>query len=344
MNLAAAPSYAHLAALTDATGVFEHAEFDIPRRSHGYCVDDVARALIVAVREPDQTPGLASLTETSLRFLEAAVVPTGAAHNRMAVDGAWSDEPGIGDWWGRALWALGIASAQAESTFTRMRARHLFHRGTVADSPHLKAMAFAGLGAAAVVQARPNDLPAFAMLSRAVDAVPAADPLESGDWPWPQPRLTYANAAVAELLIAAGPLLRRPALLRRGLDLLEFLLAAETVDGHLSVTGSNGRGPGEAGPQFDQQPIEVAAMADACARAFDATGDPRWVAAVELCWGWFLGANDSGTVMVDLASGAGYDGLERAGRNENRGAESTLAALSTLQQVRRIRAAVPLAA
>ena len=53
-------------------------------------------------------------------------------------------------------------------------------------------------------------------------------------------------------------------------------------------------------------------------------------------WAWFEGDNDSATVMYDYATGAGFDGLERDGRNENRGAESTLAALSTYQQARRL--------
>jgi hypothetical protein len=88
--------------------------------------------------------------------------------------------------------------------------------------------------------------------------------------------------------------------------------------------------------QFDQQPIEVAALADACARAFDITADPAWREGVASAWGWFLGDNDASTAMFDPASGAGFDGLEAGGRNENRGAESTLAALSTYQQARRL--------
>ena len=95
-----------------------------------------------------------------------------------------------------------------------------------------------------------------------------------------------------------------------------------------------GRGPGEAGPAFDQQPIEVAALADACARAYLIAGRPRWVEGCELAAGWFLGVNDSGTPMHDPTTGGGFDGLQHDGRNENQGAESTLALLSTLQQAR----------
>ena len=106
--------------------------------------------------------------------------------------------------------------------------------------------------------------------------------------------------------------------------------------GHLSVTGTGGRAPGETAAQFDQQPIEVAAIADAAARAHDVTGDSRWLPPVRASWAWFLGDNDTGVPMVDLTTGAGFDGLQREGRNDNRGAESTLAAISTHQQARRL--------
>ena len=82
-----------------------------------------------------------------------------------------------------------------------------------------------------------------------------------------KPRLTYANATLPEAMIAAGTALDRPELLRRGLELLGWLLARETRQGHLSVTPVGGSGPDDDGPGFDQQPIEVAALADACARA-----------------------------------------------------------------------------
>ena len=74
----------------DEHGIFEHALFDVPRRSEGYCVDDVARALIVLVREPDRTPELDAHAETCLAFLEDAVDVDGRVHNRMAAGGGWT--------------------------------------------------------------------------------------------------------------------------------------------------------------------------------------------------------------------------------------------------------------
>lgn len=326
-----APSYAHLVRLSTDIGVFEHALRDAPRIEHGYCVDDVARALTVVVREPEQTPELAALTETYLRFLESAVAPDGRVHNRMDAGGRWSDAPTVGDWWGRAAGALGFAAAHASQPFHRTRATYAFLRVAQQRSPDVRASAFAVLGAADVLSARPDADAARALLDTAVANIPTAP---SPGWDWPEARLRYANATLCEALIAGGSALDRVDLLDRGLAMLAFLLRVERGVAGLSLTGSGGRGPDEPGPLWDQQAIEAAALADACARAFDVTLDPRWRDGVTSAWAWFLGDNDAGVPMYDPASGAGYDGLEPGGRNDNRGAESTLAALSTLQHAR----------
>jgi len=326
------PTLDHLVSLTDEVGLFEHARGSEPRREHGYCVDDVGRALLVCVREPETTLIVSALTELYLRFLESAIAADGRSHNRRSADGAWTDEPGDGDWWGRAAWGLGVAASRAPSALTRTRARNAVLQLAMARSPHPRAMTFAALGAGELVLAGDRDPALPALLRDGLAVIPDSSP----GWGWPEPRLRYGNASVAEALILGGAALNDAALTARGLAALDALLRLETRDGHLSVTGTAGRAPGDAGAQFDQQPIEVAAIADAAARAFDVTGDPRWLEPVRLAWAWFLGDNDSGVPMVHLASGAGFDGLERDGRNDNRGAESTLAALSTHQQARRL--------
>jgi len=332
------PRFDHLRALTDHNGLFEHAQFDVPRRDHGYCVDDVSRALIVVGREPEQTADLAELAETYLRFLEGAVGLDGLAHNRMRADGTWADERAMGDWWGRLLWALGTTAAHAPDASSRDRALRAFHRAAQQRTPDRRTIAFAALGAAEVVAVMPADRAARGIL---LDLVAAVPPTQDPIWPWPEGRLEYANAVIPEALIAAGEALGDTAVTERGLHLLAFLLALETTGDRLSVTGSAGRGPGEQGPLFDQQSIEVAALADACARAFATTGDTGWIAAITMSWAWFTGLNDSEASMFDDETGAGFDGLMIGGRNENRGAESTLAALSTYQQARRAGRLVP---
>ena len=329
---AATLPFDHLARLTDARGVFEHADHDVPRREHGYCLDDVARALLVLVREPDPSPLVAELTETSLRFVEAAIEPLGRAHNRMNVSGEWTDEPTTDDWWGRAVGALGIAATAAPLPLTRARAMRAFLRAVTQHSVEVRAMAFALPGAAAVLQARPGSEAARRLVTTGLAVIPQG----TADWGWIEPRLRYGNASLVDALLAAGHVLSDQELVDRALRRLDALVTIESRDGHLSVTGPGGRDAGDTDPQFDQQPIEVAAIADASARAFELTRDPHWRRVVGQARDWFLGDNDSGAMMVDLDTGAGFDGLERSGRNENRGAESTLAALSTFQHARAI--------
>ena len=109
---------------------------------------------------------------------------------------------------------------------------------------------------------------------------------------------------------------------------------ARSSQGHLSVTPVGGSGPDDRGPRFDQQPIEVAALADACARAQTVDGDRRWADGITAAANWFLGDNDGGVVMWDLNTGGAFDGLEVCGANRNQGTESTLALLSTMQHAR----------
>jgi hypothetical protein len=325
-------SFAHLLALTDGRGVFEHARLAEPRTEHGYCLDDVARALAVVVREPAPSPLLEQVTDTYLRFVEQAITAGGEAHNRMNIAGEWTDEPGTGDWWGRAVGALGATVASAPHPAMRIRASHALQRALTRRPENVRTWAFATLGAADLYAARPASASARQLIADAVEKLPSEP---RADWDWPEERMRYANATLPEALIAAGIALGRDAVVQRGLQMLESLLAVELRDGHLSVVGHHGRGPGEQGPSFDQQPIEVAAMADACARAFRVTREPRWREGVRAAWAWFDGDNDGQISMVD-ESGGGYDGLEADGRNENRGAESTLAALGTFQRAREL--------
>ncbi|HEV3173842.1 MAG TPA: glycosyltransferase [Actinocrinis sp.] len=311
----------------------EHALGAAPRLEHGYCVDDAARAVVLLCREPSPSAAVAALAGRYTVFLVRAQGPGGAFHNRLGYDGQWHDEPGTGDWWGRALWGIGTAAARGPD-WIRAAALSCFDSGAGLRPPHVRAMAFAAFGAAQVLAAYPAHRAARELLADAAAAIGTDGP--DSAWPWPQERLHYANAALPQVLISAGDLLGDPAMKERGLRLLDWLLETESVAGHLSPTPVGGRSPGDERPGFDQQPIEIATLADACACALAVTGDPRWARGIELAAAWFEGENDVRAPMRDPATGGGYDGLTPTGPNGNQGAESTLALLSTLQHHRRL--------
>ena len=327
------PSFGHVLSISDDIGIFEHADHAEPRREHGYCTDDVARLLIVAVREPDRSQAVREVSRTAYRFLAASQSTTGRTRNRRSVNGRWQGRYGVEDCWGRSVWAFGTAARRAPEDWMRAGAMSYFNHGVKQRSPHRRAMAFAALGAAEVSECDHRHLRARDLLA---DAVTTIGPLSTDKtWPWPEPRLSYANAALPESLIAAGHLLDRPDVLDDGLMLLRWLLEHETADGHLSPTPVGGSGRNDIAPQFDQQPIEVAALADACARAHAVTGDDDWQRGVDLAIDWFAGSNDVAAVMRDTETHGGYDGLTPTGPNLNQGAESTLALISTLQHAPR---------
>jgi hypothetical protein len=323
------PRFDHLVALTDRFGTFEHAEHATPRREHGYCVDDVARVLVVSAREPHPNASVRSLAQGSLAFVGDAMGPHGTCRNRRSADGSWTTVDSTEDCWGRSLWGLGTAAASMQFAIAGP-ALALFERGAEQRSQYPRAMAFAALGAAAVLGVDPTNAAALTLLRDAADAMLA--PSEDPEWPWPEPRLYYANALLPDAMIAVGVALERPDLVTRGLELLGWLLARETRDGHLSVTPASGSGPGDVGPSFDQQPIEVATMADACARALSVDDSPQWLNGIRMANAWFDADNDAKVMMWDPVTGGGFDGLHADVANLNQGAESTLALVSTRQQ------------
>ena len=328
------PSFAHLERMTDECATFEHADHSSPRREHGYCTDDMARVLVVASREPEPSEPVRDLAAKALLFVAQAQGEAGDCLNRRDHQGRWSGHYSVEDCWGRSLWGLGTAAAHSPEERVRQVALAHFERGARQRSPWARSMAFAALGAYEVTVAHPGNRAALDLLGAAAEVVGRVDGASS--WFWPEPRLRYANAVIPDSMMAAGAALGRQSLVDRGAALLAWLLDHETNDGHLSVTPVGGSGPRDLRPSFDQQPIEVAALADACARAADLAPAGLWVSGIDSAVAWFLGNNDAAAPMWDPATGGGYDGLRADGPNLNQGAESTLALISTLQHGHRL--------
>jgi hypothetical protein len=321
------PHLRHLRRLTDDRGVWEHAKYDQPRTGHGYCTDDNARALVVACHQGASLDARV-VAAVTLRFVLEARDGAGRFRNRRRADGVWLDEPRSDDADGRALWALGTAARSAPAASQRDEAGAAFETAAPIDSPYLRPHATAVLGAVEVLAVDPGHLAARRVAmegaARIADAASRRDP-------WIEPRLTYDDARLPEALLAAGSSLRQRSYADLGLELLSWLVEDQTHEGHFSFTPVGGRGPGGARPAFDQQPLEAAAMAAACARAWSLTAEPAWRELATRAAGWLLGANDTGAVLYDTVSGGTYDGLAEDGVNRNRGAESTIAGIAALQ-------------
>jgi len=324
------PTLAHLRRMTDDTGVFEHAVGSVPNRHHGYCTDDNGRALALMSRmSGDAEAG--RIADVSLAFLQHAF-EDGRFRLRLAYDRRWTEHPPSDDADGRALFGLGVAAARGPDHL-RWTARELFEEAGGRRSEHARATAYAALGAVEVLAAHGASAVARSLVTEALATLPR--PVEA-DWSWPAPRLTYANAILPEALIAAGAAAGDDGAVEDGLRMLGWLVRIEALGDRFSFAPTGGWAPGEPRPGFDQQPIEAAATADACARAFDVTGDAAWLDPLARAAWWFLGLNDAEVPLLDPVTGGVADGLEPAGVSRNQGAESVLAGVAALQQAQRL--------
>lgn len=333
----------HLSRMTDSTGVFQHATFSVPNFSEGYCTDDNARAFILAVllselgEDSEQTGCLAT---TSAAFLHHAFDnATKRFHNHLSFERRWLDAEGSEDCQGRALWALGMGVGRSPSQGEQMMAGRLFARALPAltgfTSP--RAWSFGLIGIHEYSRRRGGD----SVVNQARETLTARllDLLERNaqpDWFWFEQELSYDNAKLAHALILSGQAMGQPEAFERGLRALRWLNEVQiTEQGHFRPIGSNGfyrRGGTRA--EFDQQPIEAHAMVSACLEAYWATSDAWWYQQAQRAFDWFLGWNDLGLELYSPESGACGDGLHVDRVNANQGAESTLAFLLPLAELR----------
>jgi hypothetical protein len=322
------PNFGHLRRLTDRKGLWEHARIAKPRIGHGFCTDDNARALVVVSRQNPKSDDLSDLAGTYLGFVLEARIGSGRFHNRRNAEGVWTDDVGSDDSQGRAWWGLGAVARSGPTEWMRSAGAEAFATCTSFESPHLRANAYAALGAIEMLGAEPGHDAAAVLLERTIQVIADAT---RGRIPWPEPRLTYDNARLPEALLVAGAALGNHQLISIGTRLLEWLLRIETSGDHFSFTPSDGWVQGDPRPGFDQQPIEASAMAEACYRAWCVTGDAEWRMRAIKAAQWFIGRNDTRMVLYDPATGGTSDGLMEDSINENRGAESTLAGIAALQ-------------
>ena len=285
------------------------------------------------LENPTTSAAMRSLAMLSLRFLQDALDSQGRCRNRMNRFGVWEDSPAVDDSWGRTIWGLGTAVSQSDDHLIRHLAGRGLERAMTQRSPWPRAMAFAALGAAEVLQVDPGNLDRQRSpvgRRRRHDRAPSA-------WfvAMARRRLTYANATLPEAMIAAGSAL--------GIPLLT---------GAVVWSSWSGCSPGRLDTATSPSPQSGAAVP--MTRVLDSTNSrsrwplwrmpvpapKRWTATSSGWTGsqrplnWFLGDNDNGVVMWDPEPVAPLMASKRHSANLNQGTESTLALLSTLQHAR----------
>ncbi|WP_316978825.1 glycosyltransferase family 4 protein [Shumkonia mesophila] len=334
----------HLAAMCDATGLYQHAVHSIPDRAHGYCVDDNARGLLLAsVLEDSADPGLPELmTSRFAAFVQHAWNPdTRRFRNFMSFDRRWLEDTGSEDSHGRTLWALGECARRDATPSRRRWASALFEQALPSVEGFHSPRAFAAtlLGLDAFCRAYPDDptaeLMRLLLADRLMESLAAAG---TPDWVWFEDGLSYDNARLPQALIVTGLATGLAPYVQAGLKSLRWLMALQTSpSGLFRPVGSRSFGASRTPPEaFDQQPLEAAAAISACLAAWRAEDDPLWKRDAERAFAWFLGANDLAIPLVDVETGSCRDGLHPDRANENRGGESVVCYLLGLSEIRRM--------
>ena len=334
----------HLLSMCDDTGLFQHAVHSVPDRAHGYCVDDNARALLLAcaLNAPGERRLPEILTARFAAFVQHAWNPdTKRFRNFMSFDRRWLEDRGSEDSHGRTLWALGECARADVSASRRRWATALFAEAlpSVESFSSPRAWAFALLGLDPYCAVAPGDSVARRirhLLAEKLLIILSA--IETEDWVWFEAGLSYDNARLSQALIVTGHSTGTSTYLEAGLRSLRWLVRLQTTPaGLFRPVGTQGFGDQRLPPRaFDQQPLEATAMISACLAAWRADGDVAWKADAARAFEWFLGSNDLRLPLVELETGSCRDGLHRDRANENRGGESAVSYLLGLADIRQL--------
>lgn len=320
----------HIVRMSDGTGIFQHATFNVPNFHEGYCTDDNARAFILCNLLSEPGP-LDQLETTYLAFLTAALDHESARfRNFMSHGRQWLEKSGSEDSHARALWALGVGSGRSANVGHQRLSVYLFELGLppVDDFISPRAWAFALLGIHEYLLRYPGKEKVLAaretLLRKLVDRW---HDCATEDWPWFENEATYDNARLSQAMILSGKGMGDDVAYEIGIKSLRWLVSLQnTQAGHFRPIGSNGfYTKNGARADFDQQPVEAQAMVSACLDAFRITGDDFWTGEAKRAFEWFLGRNDLGQALYDSATGGCGDGLHETRVNANQGAESSLA-------------------
>ncbi|MDP2601517.1 MAG: glycosyltransferase family 4 protein [Deltaproteobacteria bacterium] len=333
----------HLRRMTDDTGMFQHAIFTVPNYHEGYTIDDNARALTVStLLEELGSEETADLMPRYFAFVWYAFnSKTGRFRNFMSYQRNWLEENGSDDSHGRALWALGTVLGRSNTPALQNMAGWVFEKSlpAVIDTTSPRAWAFALIGINEYLQRFAGDrtiAQAREVLSGRLAELYRKN--RTDEWRWYEESLTYCNAALPHALLMCGQGIPNSDMTEAGLESLSWLgdlQRAEVAGGHFVPIGSNGfyqRGGERA--RFDQQPVEAQAMVSACLEAHRITGDRSWYKEARCAFDWFLGRNDLNLPIYDPTTGGCRDGLHPDRPNENQGAESSLAFLQAVLELR----------
>jgi hypothetical protein len=253
----------------------------------------------------------------------------------------WLEASGSDDSHGRTLWALGVVLGRSNTVGLQSMAGWVFEQAlpAIRETTSPRAWGFALIGIHEYLRRYNGDRMASQIREELAGRLFSLyQNSRTDDWRWYEDVLTYCNAALPQAMLMCGQWMSNPAMTEAGLESLAWLAElqhSEAEGGHFVPVGSNGFYKlGGDRARFDQQPVEAQAMVSACLEAYRLTGNRRWRKEARRAFDWFLGRNDLNLSIYDPTTGGCRDGLHPDRPNENQGAESTLAFLQSLLELR----------
>lgn len=323
----------HIQRLTDDTGIVQHAKYGIPNLKEGYCLDDNARALIMALLAYQQNKSKAALEllPIYLSYIQYMQKDDGNFRNFLSFDRKYLDEIGSEDSFGRTIWALGYLINNSPNNSYREFAKELFMKSIphFKELKHLRGIANTLIGISHYLKANPYDT----LLQKEFEEL--AQPLikayqhhKDENWHWYEEKLTYDNAILPLALLCYHQITQHKESFDIAIESLNFLTKNTVKNGYLNPVGNDGWlfKDGKMAI-YDQQAIETMAMVMVYFKAYEITRELKYIQNMHLSYQWFLGENSLRVPLYDYETKGCADGLQESGVNRNQGAESTLAYL-----------------
>jgi uncharacterized protein YyaL (SSP411 family) len=319
--------------MTDDTGIIQHAKFGIPNLKEGYCLDDNARALLMALmafRQIKDERAL-ELMPIYLSYIHYMQNPDGTFRNFMSFNRNFLDEVGSEDSFGRTIWALGYLLANAPNDAYYQVGRLLFFNASqnFEKLKSIRSIANTMIGISYYLRSNPSDDSMTERLRNlALTLAKYFNDNSTPEWEWFEALLAYDNGILPLALLHSAELLNDERITKVAIRSMDFLTRHTLKDNYLSIIG-NEKWYAKDGDRsvFAQQPIDAMAMVLMYHQAFHLTKDKEYLNKLYTSFLWFLGENDLRMSLYDFETQGCCDGFERNGVNRNQGAESTLSYL-----------------
>ncbi|MDO8650214.1 MAG: hypothetical protein Q7K33_02785 [Candidatus Berkelbacteria bacterium] len=315
------PPLTHLKRLTTREGLIQHADMDVPDPSHGYSLDDNARAIIATLwyYSTFQDPSVLRLLEIYFSYVKRVEKEGGSFHNFLSFTEQILDAEGSEDSIGRTIWALGEMAKTCPDEAMRKEAKAILEKASIhhhLDHPHIRTKAYILLGLLAADQREEAKRWADKLVEVYKKNV-------TSDWPWFENYLSYANATLPYALAEAGRILENQDYIDVSRESLTWLDSISRIDGKPAPIGQAGwYFKDGAKATYDQQPLDTSDMVLAFAALRQATGEKKYLDKSVEWMNWYYGNNSQSISVVCDSTNGIYDAVTPGGVNKNQGAES----------------------